>query len=215
MTRSTNLVSRNKYTLYVTCGCFSHVWSTHKISQTCELKIYAFPDCIIAVCPDVQANRFKQHQNQNPKHEDDGQLWCRSTPACVQAISVLTDESLPYSLDVGIFSSFCPPYRPRSGQGTGGLGKGVTFIWMCVISSFFDIDSFKMTDASAPPLLPPTPAPTAAPVSTQHTQRDGQAYSGVPIVVPGLIQAEEFDLGGEGLAYHDTTPGNKKGVSLK
>lgn len=30
--------------------------------------------------------------------------------------------------------------------------------------------------------------------------------------VPGRIQAEEYDLGGEGVAYHDTTPGNTGGA---
>ncbi len=30
--------------------------------------------------------------------------------------------------------------------------------------------------------------------------------------MPGTIQAEDYDLGGEGVAYHDTTPGNQGGV---
>lgn len=30
--------------------------------------------------------------------------------------------------------------------------------------------------------------------------------------IPGLIEAEQYDLGGEGVAYHDTTPGNNGGV---
>ena len=30
-------------------------------------------------------------------------------------------------------------------------------------------------------------------------------------MVPGLIEAENFDDGGEGLAYHDLTPGNTTG----
>jgi fibronectin type 3 domain-containing protein len=33
-------------------------------------------------------------------------------------------------------------------------------------------------------------------------------YSGTPIAIPGTIEAENYDLGGEGDAYHDTTPGN-------
>ena len=33
-----------------------------------------------------------------------------------------------------------------------------------------------------------------------------------PLSVPGRIQAEDYDLGGEGVAYHDTTPGNSGGV---
>lgn len=30
--------------------------------------------------------------------------------------------------------------------------------------------------------------------------------------VPGVLQAEEYDFGGEGVAYHDTTPGNQGGA---
>ncbi len=29
-----------------------------------------------------------------------------------------------------------------------------------------------------------------------------------PLFIPGTIEAEDYDLGGEGAAYHDTTPGN-------
>ncbi len=37
-------------------------------------------------------------------------------------------------------------------------------------------------------------------------------YSGAPAPVPGTIQAENFDNGGEGVAYHDTTGGNSGGA---
>lgn len=40
----------------------------------------------------------------------------------------------------------------------------------------------------------------------------GQPYGGLPAKIPGTIQAEEFDLGGEGAGYHDTTPGNVRAV---
>ena len=33
-----------------------------------------------------------------------------------------------------------------------------------------------------------------------------------PLSVPGRIEAEDYDLGGEGVAYHDTTPGNAGGA---
>ena len=33
-----------------------------------------------------------------------------------------------------------------------------------------------------------------------------------PLSVPGRIQAEDYNLGGEGVAYHDTTPGNTGGA---
>src|SRR5438552_10325605 len=38
-------------------------------------------------------------------------------------------------------------------------------------------------------------------------------FSGVPAAIPGMIEAEDFDTGGEGVAYHDSTPGNQGGGS--
>ncbi|MHC4796125.1 MAG: carbohydrate-binding protein, partial [Planctomycetota bacterium] len=37
-------------------------------------------------------------------------------------------------------------------------------------------------------------------------------YYGTPSTIPGLIQAEDYDLGPEGYAYHDTIPGNEGGA---
>ncbi len=39
----------------------------------------------------------------------------------------------------------------------------------------------------------------------------GQAFGGTPWPVPGQIEAENYDLGGELIAYHDTTTGNSGG----
>jgi hypothetical protein len=39
--------------------------------------------------------------------------------------------------------------------------------------------------------------------------------SGTPWSVPGTIQAENFDNGGEGIAFHDTTPNNDGGSSYR
>ena len=36
-------------------------------------------------------------------------------------------------------------------------------------------------------------------------------FAGTPAAVPGQIEAEDFDHGGEGVAYHDLTPGNQGG----
>lgn len=53
------------------------------------------------------------------------------------------------------------------------------------------------------PVTPPPPAPPPS----------GRApFSGTPIALPGTIQAEDYDKGGEGLAYHDTTAGNSSGA---
>src|SRR6185369_5993755 len=45
---------------------------------------------------------------------------------------------------------------------------------------------------------------STAPVSTP--------FLGKPAAIPGTIQAEDFDLGVEGVAYHDATPGNAGGA---
>jgi hypothetical protein len=37
-------------------------------------------------------------------------------------------------------------------------------------------------------------------------------FSGTPVSLPGTVEAENFDKGGEGTAYHDSTPGNSGGA---
>lgn len=54
--------------------------------------------------------------------------------------------------------------------------------------------------------MDPVPTPTPAP-----TVPSG-AYLGVLAVIPGTVEAEEFDYGGEGEGYHDTSAGNSGGV---
>jgi len=39
----------------------------------------------------------------------------------------------------------------------------------------------------------------------------GTPYNG-PHQIPGILQAEDYDLGGEGIAYHDTSAGNEGGA---
>ncbi|CAM9161037.1 unnamed protein product, partial [Hapterophycus canaliculatus] len=53
--------------------------------------------------------------------------------------------------------------------------------------------------------LDPTPVPTPAPVIPTG------AYNGVPFAIPGTVEAEEFDYGGEGVGYSDADPGNNGG----
>jgi hypothetical protein len=36
-------------------------------------------------------------------------------------------------------------------------------------------------------------------------------FNGTPFVIPGTFEAEDFDRGGEGVAYHDNVPGNAGG----
>lgn len=60
----------------------------------------------------------------------------------------------------------------------------------------------------------PTPSPLITRYETPAPVALGGAYGGIPAVVPGLIEAEEFDTGGEGVGYSDTDPGNNGGVSV-
>src|SRR3989442_4427772 len=51
---------------------------------------------------------------------------------------------------------------------------------------------------------PPASATTLSVVSQSP-------YGGVPWAMPGIVQAENFDNGGNGVAYYDATPGNQGG----
>ena len=52
----------------------------------------------------------------------------------------------------------------------------------------------------------------APPVSIPPPTPAGQVpYRGVPFAVPGLIPAQDFDAGGEGISWHDLTLGNQGG----
>ena len=44
---------------------------------------------------------------------------------------------------------------------------------------------------------------------------ESEAYGGTPWLVPGTIEAENYDLGGESVGYHDRTPGNKGNLYRK
>jgi hypothetical protein len=59
---------------------------------------------------------------------------------------------------------------------------------------------------------PNNPVPAAG-VSSAFVIRGGSTpMTGTPIALPGRIEAENYDLGGEGVAYHDTTSGNSSGL---
>lgn len=101
-----------------------------------------------------------------------------------------------------------------SGKGNGGLPAGLSHIWLCVISTDFDIDYFTMTvDSTLAPVVPaPAPVvPPSAPVVPPLVE-EGEPFEGISATVPGTIEAENFDEGGQHVAYYDSTPGNKRNV---
>ena len=89
-------------------------------------------------------------------------------------------------------------YRLRStslskNAGVDGTDIGVDFAALTA----------AMAGASAPPPPPPPPPPPAS---------GSTPYLSTAIGLPGTIQAEYYDRGGEGVAYHDTTAGNEGNV---
>jgi carbohydrate binding protein with CBM6 domain len=71
------------------------------------------------------------------------------------------------------------------------LGAGVQQITLLFDTPGFNISSIAVASASAGGLTP---------------------YSGTPVALPGVVLAANFDNGGEGVAYHDTTSGNTGGT---
>jgi len=85
--------------------------------------------------------------------------------------------------------------RSTTGYQDAGLSPATTYGY--VVAAF---DAAGNTSApSSPASATTTPAGSRSP------------YGGAPWAIPGVVQAENFDVGGEGVAYHDTTPGNQGG----
>jgi len=78
---------------------------------------------------------------------------------------------------------------------TATLGGGIQQMTLWADTGGFNIDSVTVSGGSS------------------NSSGGGLSpYSGSPAPVPGTIEAENFDNGGEGVAYHDTTPGNSGGA---
>jgi hypothetical protein len=56
-----------------------------------------------------------------------------------------------------------------------------------------------------------TPQPSVTPVPTPQPITQGP-YKGTPISLPGKVEVENYDFGGEGVAYHDVDSGNNGGA---
>jgi hypothetical protein len=60
-----------------------------------------------------------------------------------------------------------------------------------------------------------SPAPPATAPTYPQPEVPNPIVSGGFLTVPGLIEAENYNTGGEGVGYHDTTPGNQDGSYRK
>ena len=74
------------------------------------------------------------------------------------------------------------------GKKTVTLAAGIHLLKIVSAGQYFNLNTIRIT-------------PTAA--------RASRAYYGAPMAVPGVLEAEAFDNGGEGFGYHDNAPGNQ------
>ncbi len=89
--------------------------------------------------------------------------------------------------------------------GTDTAGSPYSFTWSGVAAGTYSLTAVATDNQGA--------ATTSAPVLiTVSGGGGGQTpFLGVPFDAPGLIGAEDFDNGGQGVAYSDTTAGNAGG----
>ncbi|HEY1011192.1 MAG TPA: carbohydrate-binding protein, partial [Herpetosiphonaceae bacterium] len=106
------------------------------------------------------------------------------------------------------------------------LGAGQQVLRFTALGGDFNLNYLRLSAATGPTATPtpvpptatPTPLPTATgtpvpPTATPTaTPTTGQTpYGGSPRAVPGTIQAEDFDNGGQNVAFFDTDAGNQGG----
>jgi hypothetical protein len=82
-------------------------------------------------------------------------------------------------------------------RGTDGLDLGVNYT---------ELENAMNGAYTAPPPPPPPPPPDPEPVPGLSTP-----YFGTALAMPGTVQFENYDNGGEDIAYHDTTANNAGG----
>jgi hypothetical protein len=98
-------------------------------------------------------------------------------------------------------------YRLRSsstskGSGTDGKDLGVDFFELAAAQSN-DGTATEPIPATRPPAPDASPAPPSDPVSASASAPSAP-HNGAAASLPGLIEAENYDDGGEGAAYHDS-----------
>ena len=80
-----------------------------------------------------------------------------------------------------------------------------TFSWTGVAAGDYNVTAVATDDRGAT---------TTSGIVTVHVVQPPSStpFNGTAAPIPGLIEAENFDNGGEGVAYHDLTAGNSGGA---
>jgi subtilisin family serine protease len=94
-------------------------------------------------------------------------------------------------------------YRDTTLIGTDSTSP-YTFSWTGVLTGTYVLRAVATDNTGA--------STTSAAVTVQVVAAPKSSpFGGVATVIPGVVEAENFDNGGEGVAYHDTTAGNSVG----
>jgi hypothetical protein len=81
------------------------------------------------------------------------------------------------------------------------LSAGQHTIRVVADAQYFNLNQIRIDTGTA--TAPADPAPGES--------YPGTPYTGTPVPLPRVFEAENFDKGGEGVAYHDVVPGNAGG----
>jgi hypothetical protein len=71
--------------------------------------------------------------------------------------------------------------------------------------------SQSISTTAPTPVITSTPLPTPTP-SANPAINSESPYSGLPINLPGKVEVENYNIGGEGVSYHDVDTGNNGGA---
>lgn len=124
---------------------------------------------------------------------------------------------------IGEWGSFLDPAKPqgaREMQWANALrsyiqAKGLSWTWWCWTPESVDtggilLDGYTGTNAAKVAFLAPAQYPGFA--GTTPPPPGGRSpYGGAARALPGVVEAEDYDEGGEGVAYHDLEAANQGG----
>ena len=89
---------------------------------------------------------------------------------------------------------------------TSDASTPYSFVWTNVAAGTYNITA-KATDNSNATTTSSVVTVTVNPVVATQSP-----YGGTPQVIPGVVEAEKYDLGGQGVAYNETTTANQGGA---
>jgi endonuclease/exonuclease/phosphatase family metal-dependent hydrolase len=81
------------------------------------------------------------------------------------------------------------------------LNAGTQLLTLHFDTAGFNISKISVTNGS-----------TSSPSTAASSSSGPTPFGGTPWAIPGTVQAEDFDDGGEGVAFHDNTSGNAGGA---